>query len=100
MNETVKMEPLDQKLRKHLVLRQHVLSTVCLARRLLSTKALNTQQTFQLSNLECRRFLPKVSICCTIEIYNEGSDISSCPNTTYKSLHHLHPQNHLDGQSF
>ena len=32
-------------------------------------------------------FLLEVSICCTVEIYNEGSDISSCPNTTYKNLH-------------
>ena len=39
LNETVKMELLDQKLRKHFLLRQHVLNTVCLARRLLSSKA-------------------------------------------------------------
>ena len=41
------MKLLDQKMRKHFLLRQHVLSTVCLARNLLSSKANNTQQTFQ-----------------------------------------------------
>ena len=79
-------------------LRQHVLRIVCLARRLLLSKAHNTQQTFQLSNLEFRRFPLEEIICCTMEIYNEDSDISSSPNTTYKNLHHLHPQNHLERQ--
>ena len=67
------MELLDQKLRKHFVLRQHVLSTVCLARRLLSSKAHETQQSFQLSNLDFRRFLMEVSIFYTMEIYNEAA---------------------------
>ena len=83
VNETVKMEPLGQKLRKHLLRRQHVLSVLCLARKLHSSKASNTKRTFQLFNLEFRRFLVEVSICCTMEIYNEGSDISSCRNMTY-----------------
>ena len=94
MNETVKMEPLDKKLRNDF----YMSSTMCLAQRLLSSKVHNTQQTFQPSNLEFRRFLLEVSICCTTEIYNEGSDISSFPNTTFNNLHHLHPQNHLDRQ--
>ena len=38
-----------------------------------SSKAHNTQQTFQLSNLEFRRFLMEVSISCTMEIYNEAA---------------------------
>ena len=71
--------------------RQHVLRTVCLAGRLLSSKAHNTRQTFRLSNLEFCPFPMEVTICCTMEIYNKGSDISSCPNTTYKNLHHLPP---------
>ena len=41
------MELLDQKMRKHFLLRQHLLNTVCLARSLLPSKANNTQQTFQ-----------------------------------------------------
>ena len=38
--------------------------------------------SFDSACLEFRRFLLEVSICCTMEIYNEGRDISSCPNTT------------------
>lgn len=58
--------------------------------RLLLRKAHNTKQTFQRSNLEFPCFLLEVSICCTIEIYNEG--------TTYKNLYHLNRQNHFDRQ--
>ena len=35
-----------------------------------------------------------------MEIYNEGSVISSCQNTTYKNLNHFHPQNNLDRQPY
>ena len=97
VNETVKMVLLDQKLRKHFVLRQHVLSAVCLARRLLSSKGRYT------TNFPA--FQPGISsFSHTSEhlLHNgnlqRGSDFSSCPNTTYRNLHHLHPQNHLNRQ--
>ena len=108
------MASLDQKLRKQLLLkmvqnsrrRQSLMLKLTLflksGRHLLIQLAFSTarhtirNKLSMLSNLEFHRFLLEVSICCTMEIYNEGSDISSCPNTTYKNLDHL--QNQRDKQ--